>query len=571
MGIVSVCGGAGTCGRCRVQVLEGQVSAPTADEIRVLGSAVVNSGMRLACQSRILGDVRLFVPPDSLGTSQRLQLEGQKLEVELDPAVRAVAVRVPPATLGDLRSDAARLRDALREATGAHGVAFDLAALRELPAPLREQGWHGTLHVRQTEVVRFGPPGEAPLGLAVDLGTTKIAAHLMDLASGLAVGAEGEMNPQIAFGEDVMSRIAYAMRGDGQAGELQGAAAASLDALAEGLCHMAGLSRAQIVEAVVVGNTAMHHLFLGLPVSQLGSAPYVPAESAALDVLARDVGLHFAPGCRVHLLPNIAGFVGADHVAMLLGTGIPDMEGTVLGLDIGTNTELVLKARGRLISCSTASGPAFEGAHIRDGMRASAGAIESVDIKDGRVLWQAIGGVRPTGICGSGVLDAVAAMKRTGTLDGVGRMQPGPHVQSGKEGTEFVVARAAETGHGRDIAITRKDVSAIQLAKGAIRAGIELLMAEVGVLPEELDRVILAGAFGTYLSVPSILEIGMLPPVRPEQVAQVGNAAGVGARMALLSVTQRHKAAELARRAEYLELTALPQFSDVFYRAIQLG
>ncbi|MDH7489684.1 MAG: ASKHA domain-containing protein, partial [Anaerolineae bacterium] len=363
----------------------------------------------------------------------------------------------------------------------------------------------------------------------------------------------------------------YAMQGERQARELQEAVVAAIGGLAQTLCARVGRTPYEIAEAVVVGNTAMHHLFVGLPVRQLGAAPYVPAESAAMDVKARDIGLSLAEGAYVHLLPNVAGFVGADHVAMLLGTGIPDMDGVVLGLDIGTNTELVLKTPSRLISCSTASGPAFEGAHIRDGMRAASGAIEWVSLDDGEVHWQTVDNAPPIGICGSGVLDAVAALRRAGVLTASGRMLQHPRVRRGDDALEFVLATEDETGHGRPIAISRKDVSAIQLAKGAIRAGIELLMAEAGVAVSDLDAVILAGAFGTYLSVDSILEIGLLPPVPAARVQQVGNAAAVGARLALVSLDERERARAIAARAEYLELTVLPEFPDAFAKAMLLS
>ncbi len=571
--IASICGGEGTCGRCKVEAM-GPLSPLTAQEEEHLSAEEIAAGYRLACQARVLGNVMVYLPPESLSTIQRLQVEGRELHVTPEPPVRAYPVQVPPASLGDLRADAARLRDALREQHGLPDAAIDMAVLRELPTRLREQGWRGTAFVRNTgrhnEIVYFGPWEATPIGLAVDLGTTKIAAYLVELSAGRTLAAGGVMNPQIAFGEDVMARIAYAMRGEEEAQELQQAAAAAINDLAAKLCREVGQSRDEIVEAVVVGNTAMHHLFLGLPVGQLGTAPYVPSESAPLDVKAKELGLRFAPGAYVHLLPNIAGFVGADHVAMLLATRMPDMEEVVLGLDIGTNTEIALRAKGRLITCSTASGPAFEGAHIKDGMRAAEGAIECVCMGEGEILYQTIGGLAPVGLCGSGVLDAVATLRKAGILSRTGRMMPHPRVREGDDGIEFVLVEKGESGHGRDIVITGKDVEAIQLAKGAIRAGIEILMVEAGIKPHEVERVILAGAFGTYLNVDSALSIGMLPSVPKGRVKQVGNAAGMGAKMALVSLRERRRAWDISRRVEYLELTALSHFADFFARAMYL-
>jgi len=542
--------------------------------MEALGEKAVNNGYRLACQVKILGDLRVYVPPESLSTAQRLQIEERAVGITPVPPVVPYPIKVPPAELNDLRADAVRLRDALREQHGISPVSLDVEVLRQIPHQLREYGWQGTAHIRvcgARELVRFGSPGERPLGLAVDVGTTKIAAYLVDITSGQTLAADGMVNPQVAFGEDVMARIAYAMKGEREARELQEAVSQAVNELAQRLCAKIGLGVEEVVEAVVVGNTAMHHLFLGLPVAQLGTAPYVPAEQEAMDLKAREVGLHLASGAYVHLLPNIAGFIGADHVAMLLATRIPEAEGVVLGLDIGTNTEVVLRANGRLITCSTASGPAFEGAHIRDGMRAAPGAIEAVWVgRDGRILWQTVGGGPPVGLCGSGVLDAVAVLRKLGVVDERGRMLSHPRVRSGRDGPEFVLVGAGESGHGRDIVITRRDIEAVQLAKGAIRAGIEVLMQEAGVKSQDIEKVIIAGAFGTYLDVRSILAIGMLPPVSVDKVEQVGNAAGQGAKMALVSLVERERACRIARQAEYVELTALGHFADVFSRAMFL-
>jgi uncharacterized 2Fe-2S/4Fe-4S cluster protein (DUF4445 family) len=362
---------------------------------------------------------------------------------------------------------------------------------------------------------------------------------------------------------------------------LQSAIVNALNELANDLC-LEGAARSvssnnpelhpsQIVEAVIVGNTAMHHLFLGLPVEQLGLAPYVAAVSAPLDVRATEVGLGLAPGAMVHLLPNIAGFVGADHVAVLLATGTHLMEGVVVSLDIGTNTEITLAAQGRLIACSTASGPAFEGAHIGDGMRAANGAVERVRIMDGQLEYQTIGNEPAVGICGSGILDAIAELKTAGVLNHRGAMQPDhPLVRHGENGPEVVLVPAQATQQRRDIILSRKDVSEIQLAKGAIRAGIEILLEQVGLTPADIDHVIIAGAFGTYIDIASAVTIGMFPPLPPERFRQVGNAAGIGAKLSLLSLAQRTAAAALAEEVEYLELTNYPGFVNEFARAMNL-
>ncbi|MBM4467194.1 MAG: DUF4445 domain-containing protein [Chloroflexi bacterium] len=569
VGLVSICGGKGTCGRCQVQVLEGQLSPLSETEAKNLTPDELASGYRLACQAEVLSDLRLHIPPHSLTATQRTQVEGRELTVPIVPVVVGCDFRLSPPTREDIRSDVDRMRDHL--ALLDYGdLIIDFAVLRQLSTQLREWGWSGTVGLRGREVVSFGPLGRKLLGLAVDLGTTKLAGYLVELQTGRTLAAAGAMNPQIAYGEDVMARIAYAMEGEEQAATLREAAVGAVNDLAHTLCTQSGHLPEEIVEAVVVGNTAMHHLFLGLPVRQLGLAPYLPAVSDALDLKAREVGLEIAPGGYVHLLPNIAGFVGTDHVAMILSTKIYEAEGTVLGLDIGTNTEVVLRAKGRLIACSTASGPAFEGAHIKDGMRAAEGAIERLRITASGVEYQTIGDAPAVGICGSGVLDAVAQLRQLGVLDERGNMGDHHRVRRTQHGPEFVLVAAGEGGNSGDVVITRGDVGEIQLAKGAIRAGINILLDEAGLSAQDIDQVIIAGAFGTYIDVSSAIVIGMFPPLALERFNQVGNAAGMGAKLALVSREQRARAAEVARQVEYIELTNDRRFVDEFARAMYL-
>ena len=570
VGLASICGGQGTCGRCKVRVLEGQLSPLSETEGERLNPGEIANGYRLACQAEVLSDLKVHIPPQSLTAAQRIQVEGQELTVPVVPVVVGCDVRLPPPTLEDIRSDVDRVRDHLVATLGLSDLIVDFAVLRQLSTRLREWGWSGTVGLRGQEVVSFNPPGREPLGLAIDLGTTKLAGYLVDLETGRTLAMAGAMNPQIAYGEDVMARIAYAMEGEEQAVTLREAAVGAVNDLARNLCTQSDHLPEEIVEAVVVGNTAMHHLFLGLPVRQLGLAPYLPAVSEALDLKAREVELEIAPGGYVHLLPIIAGFVGADHVAMILSTEICEAEGAVLGLDIGTNTEVVLRANGRLVACSTASGPAFEGAHIKDGMRAAEGAIERLRIVASGVQYQTIGDAPPVGLCGSGVLDAVAQLRQLGVVDERGNMGVHPRVRRTEHGPEFVLVAAEEGGNGRDVVLTRGDIGEIQLAKGAIRAGINILLDEAGLSERDIDEVIIAGAFGTYIDVSSAIAIGMFPPLPLERFNQVGNAAGMGAKLALVSKEQRTKAAEIARQVEYIELTNDSRFVDEFARAMYL-
>lgn len=574
--LVSVCGGYGLCGTCRVVAPAEALGQATDLELDELGAAQVLAGVRLACQATLTGDVRIDVPPESLSSAQRLQFEGRlQGDVVFEPAVVAIDVEVPPPGTSDLRSDDSRLRDALAVA----GRPVSRAALPVLacaPAMLRSQNWAVRAVVRGAgpggELVALLPTGTAPLGAAVDIGTTKLAAYIVDLSSGETLAKGAAPNPQFAMGEDVMSRIAYAGANQAGAGELHERLVEGINRLLSDLRAEIGAPAEHIVDAVAVGNTAMHHSFANLPLRQLGTAPYVPAVSDALELRASDVGLEMAPGSYVYLPPNIAGFVGADHTAAVLASGAAEAGRTMLVVDIGTNTEISLAFDGELWTCSCASGPAFEGAHIRDGMRAAAGAIERVAYIDGRFQVQTIGDGAATGICGSGILDAIAAGLRAGALNSRGGFRKGHRLVTGPPAAAVCALVPAElTAHGREIALTRSDVSEIQLAKAAIRAGIELLLRAAEAPAEAVDEVVVAGAFGTYLDIGSAIAVGMLPALPQMRYRQVGNAAGQGAQQLLISLSSRRQAAEIASRARYIELTTYPGFADAFADELSFG
>ncbi len=493
----AICGGAGTCGGCRVRLAHGAVSDPTPEELGALASDQIAAGLRMACQATILSDVSVDIPPESLTAAQRVQLEGDE----------------------------------------------------------------GTISATPSRLSR--------LGLAIDVGTTKLAVFLLDLDSGRTVGRAGAMNPQIAYGEDLISRIAYTDRHPAGLRVLRERLAEGLNRLIAECCAQAGVSAGRILDVVAVGNTVMHHLFAGLPVRTLGAAPYRPLTTDALDLLAADAGLDLPAGTHVFVPSNVAGYVGADHVSALLSTGVGETSRTVLALDIGTNTEISLARGDRLLSCSSPSGPAFEGAHITAGMRAAPGAIERVRVRDAEVTWYTIGRLPPVGICGSGILDAVAEMRAAGAIDRRGNIlagAPGVRLREGQH--EFLVAPAARTGHRRDITVTRGDVNEIQLAKAAIRAGVDVLLREAGCEPSELEEIVVAGAFGSYLDPRNAVRAGLLPDVPLERIRQVGNAAGAGARQMLLSADRRSAAQAIARRVEYVELAAHPAFHRGFVNAM---
>jgi len=487
VGLASVCGGAGTCEECRLRLAAGKLTPPTLVEQAALNEADLAAGFRLACQAEPLSDVKLDIPPESLTSAQRLQVEGLEIHIAVKPAVLT--------------------------------------------------------------------PGA--YGLAVDIGTTKLAAYLVRLDDGVTAAKAGAMNPQIAFGEDVISRIAYAGRELDGAKKLQQVLVETLNKLLAEMCAEAHVSPNSVLDAVLVGNTTMHHLFAGLPVEQLGHAPFTPAITRSLTIPASELGLHLGLGVKAYLPPVIAGYVGADHLAMLLATEAWKSSRNIIAMDIGTNTEISLVAHGKVTCCSCASGPAFEGAHIREGMRAVPGSIERARWSNGKILWQSIENLPPVGICGSGILDVVAALQDGGLVKQTGVLKTGSK-------SELVLVPAALTGLGRDLVVTRKDVHEIQLAKSAIRVGVEILLQNNGLTCAELDEFIVAGAFGTYLDLRSAVRTGMFPPLPLERFRQVGNAAGVGAKQMLVSVDKRREAERLAGQIDYVELTSQAAFTPLF-------
>ena len=572
LNLLSLCGGSGKCSRCKVQVMKGYVSAPSKKEREILDNTEIHQGYRLACQTFANSDLVVRVPFESLSAPERAQIEGLETPVNPEPISLGYEVRLSPPSLSDLRADDERLVRALHQDYDVDLCKIDMEVLRDLSSNLRSWNWRACATVRESELIALTPLPCRHFGMAVDLGTTKIAGFLIDLETGKTEAVKGVMNPQITYGEDVITRIHFALKSKRNAKLLREVILKAINQMAADLSAEVGVQREEIIEAVVVGNTVMHHLLLGLPVDPLARSPHVPAVQCALDMKVRESGISISPGGYVHLLPNIAGFVGADHVAMLLSTGIYKMKGKSLALDIGTNTEISLVNNGEMTCVSCASGPAFEGGHIKCGMRAASGAIEHLYFSGQKVEYFTIDGARPSGICGSGILDAMAQLYLAGILDTNGRMMKNhPNVHSYETRREFVLV-SEDTQCGRPaITITQKDIRELQLAKAAISAGIQALLGQAGLLERDIDRVIVAGAFGSYLNISSAVAIGMLPSLPLDRFQQVGNAAGAGARSVLISLNERKKAEHIARHIRYFELANLSEFGKLFLKAISLG
>jgi uncharacterized 2Fe-2S/4Fe-4S cluster protein (DUF4445 family) len=573
LALSSACGGMGNCGQCRLVILAGNVSPPTADEKYILTEPELQRGQRLACNTRIYGDLKVHVPKSSLITTQRLQLEANLGELTLDPLIHAYDLEVPPPTLHDPRSDLERLAALIPPVpnqtigSASRGIGAEPAVVRQITSTARACDWNLTVFLRDAEIVGVVSSGLSPVGLAVDLGTTKIAASLVDLTNGNELAVAGALNPQIGYGEDVISRLTHAWRNPDGGHTLAAMVRETLDDLLGELTEQADVNRSQVADVCIVGNTAMTHLLIELPVRQLATSPYVAATNTAINIKARDLGLTTAPGAYVHVLPGIGGFVGADHVAMILASHLDQTEQVALGIDIGTNTEIALARpdRGFLTSVSCASGPAFEGAHISDGMRAAAGAIEAVELTATGLNLKTVDNAPAIGLCGSGIIDSVAELRRWQMINEQGRLdRHHQRVREGGHGAEFLLVPATQSGNQHDVVITQDDINEIQLAKGAIRAGLEVLLDATATAPEEVKDVVIAGAFGSFLKIQSALDIGLLPHLPNAHYRQVGNAALVGAKWALLSNQARERARQIVAQTNYLELTTYPKFNRRF-------
>ncbi len=427
------------------------------------------------------------------------------------------------------------------------------------------------LILRDNEIINVLPEGTPYYGLALDIGSTKIAVFWVDLSNGAVIKQAGIMNPQIPFGEDVVNRISYANQGEFERKRLQEVLVKTINDHIIETSQNLNIRLNQIVDMVVVGNTVIHHLFCGFPVKSLGESPYLPFIKKGLSILANEIGIHIAGNANIYLPPIIAGYVGADHTAAILATRMASAKETICLIDVGTNTEISLINHRFIRSCSCASGPAFEGAHIQDGMRAASGAIEKVQIDENKITFQTINQKPPVGICGSGILSIAAEFHRNHIIDQRGVFQSNHELTHEKNGQKYVVvANKMEGDESYEIRVTRKDINEIQLAKGAIRTGIEILCKKSGIKPGDIDQFLIAGAFGTHLHLESAIEIGMFPDVDINRYHQIGNAAGVGARELLVNAALRKEAKDLVESIQYIELTVEPEFSNIYVQALYL-
>ena len=615
--IESICGGKMACRKCRVRVEDGafakhgivssagNLSLASDEEQRTLERLKI-SDCRLSCQAKVQGSALIYVPEESRGQKQIIRKSATERAIEIDPAVRQVYVEVDQATLGQHRGDWGRLQDALAAKWGLRDLAIGLRPLRQLQSTLRQGSWAVTATIWQEKELIDIQPGyaEGIYGLAVDIGSTTIAGHLCDLRTGDVLATESMMNPQVTYGEDLMSRISYAIEHKDGLERMHTAVIEALNELAARAARTARLRPRQIHEAVFVGNTTMVHILLGIHPQELGGAPFALANRDGMDIKARELGLRLHHEANVHILPAQAGHVGADNVGVLLAEEPHKQDDIWLVVDVGTNAEIVLGNREWLYSASSPTGPALEGAQITHGMRAAPGAIERVRIDPitkeprfrviGEERWsdeweietatinddktkrrQDYSTTRPAhlaaGICGSGIIEVVVEMYLAGVLLANGRFNPtctSPRmVWNGPTGS-YILADATQTSNGQPLLITQSDVRNVQLAKAALYAGAKLLMNQAQI--KKVDRVILAGAFGSYIDPKHAMILGIIPDCDLPNVYAVGNAAGDGARIALLNRKKRVEAQELVEWVRYVETAVDPRFQNEFVGAIHL-
>jgi uncharacterized 2Fe-2S/4Fe-4S cluster protein (DUF4445 family) len=618
--IESICAENATCGKCTVLIEEGRFEKYNIDSKRENLSPVGTEEraylerrpkllkdrgweigqVRLSCQCKILGDVLINVPEESRGNKQIVRKSARERAIEVKPAIRKYLVTMSPPNIERPIADWERLAKgletsmALVRGTDAklprwYDLTVDYQCLRTLSKTLREAKWNVTVSVWQDKEVIAVQAGyvEDSYGAAVDIGSTTVALYLCNLRTGELLAAESEMNPQIVYGEDVMSRIQYTIEHPDGLEKLHKAVIATLNKLLKQAAQTAKIKTSEILEMVLVGNSTMHHILLNLHPKDLGLAPFVPAIHKSVDIKARELGLHINPSGNIHVLPTIASFVGADTSAVILAEEPHKQDENWLLIDVGTNAELVLGNRKRLVCTSTPTGPALEGAHVEYGMRAAPGAMERVHIDETTLepKYKVIGVEgwntdhaefkgQVKGICGSAIIDSVAELFRARIVDSRGKFKKdlsttsspkGNRVREGESGWEYVIAWAEETSIGRDIPITQQDVRQIQLAKAALFTAARTLLKRSNL--QSPDKIILAGGFGSFIDKEKAMLIGLIPDCELKNVYAVGNAAGDGARIALLNVEKRNEIDDVTRKVERFELPTDPDFQNQFMLA----
>ncbi|MCD6257943.1 DUF4445 domain-containing protein [Candidatus Aerophobetes bacterium] len=570
------CGGNGLCGKCKVKV-KGNTNPPSLKEKETIPEWL-EKGYRLACQTILYGNAEVEIPVSSLISTLRILTEGSEEKFKVDPFVQKIYLSLPPPTLKDQISDVARIKRELRK-KGFDQLKIDLRLIKKVPFILRESQFKTTVVLNNKEIINLeeGDTRGKNFGLAFDIGTTTVVGSLIDLDTGNRIATKAILNPQTIYGDDVISRVSYLQNNSKGLLNLQRKIVGGINEIVDYLVNSTGVKRKNIYEITLVGNTVMQHLLSGVNPLNLALYPYVPVTQDPINLKSYRLGIKINPLANIYVFPNIAAFVGGDTVGVILATEMHKINNkTKLAIDIGTNGEIVLSHEGKLVAASTAAGPAFEGSRISHGMWAQDGAIEKVRLKDGEVIIDVIGGGRPTGICGSGLIDSISEFYKEGIIDRSGRIKPVKEqsrlwrnrIVEDEEGGRFILW---EDGEKSSIFISQKDIREFQLAKAAIYTGIKILLDKLEVKRENVEEVLIAGAFGNYINLESAYNVGLLPKFPNSKVKNVGNAAILGAIKALISRKSRQEAEEIPHLVHYVELAATTNFQDVLTDSIFLG
>ncbi|MBC7117945.1 MAG: DUF4445 domain-containing protein [Methanobacteriaceae archaeon] len=558
--IRSDCGGKGLCGKCKIIItsINGKVSEVNKIEREHLTLNEIEEGYRLACQARAInGEITVFIPPESRIETRKVAETILETDVELNPPIKKIHLKLKKPTLKDATPDFERLKSPLGR------IETSLNILKRIPKFLRDANWDVTATLSYNRLIEIekGDTTDRSYGLAVDIGSSKIICRLIDLVTGEELAEDYSENPQVAYGEDIISRISYASKSDENLRRLQKMVIDAINKIVDKLCEKTGIKDNEIYEAMIVGNSVMHHLFFGIYPRYLGRSPFVPAIKDMINCQARELGIKINPEGRINSLPLIAGFIGADALADILVTQMHEKDETNMLIDIGTNTEILLGDKDKILACSSPSGPAFEGAHIKHGMKAVNGAIEKIWFSKG-VKYETIGKEKPKGICGSALIDLVAELYKNGIINKRGKFTKGKH--------EFIIANTDETGTKEDITVNEKDIDNLLVAKGAIRSAWTILMKKLGIEEEEISKVYVAGSFGRYIDVENAKIIGLLPDIPTDQIIFAGDIAIAGASITLKSIQKRIESREIPKLIDYIELSAEKDFNRIFARSIQL-
>jgi len=544
------------------------VNEITLEEKKILCEEEIKNGLRLSCLVNVIDDVSIEIPESSLQKEQRILCEGVSKKINFDPYISSIQIKIPKPILGDERSYYCIVKDVLKE----ENLSIDYLALKKLPEKI-DSDLEINLIKFKDEIIGLSKKKEDSYGVAVDIGTTTVVTYLIDMETGKLIDVESILNPQIKYGEDVVSRITYSSKNG--VNVVQNTVVEGINLMIDNLCLRNNVSYNSIYEMTAVGNTAMHHIFLNINPKSLSLSPFTPVISSSIDIKSRDLGIRINPSGNIHILPIVSGFVGADTIGVLLATELYKNDEISLAIDIGTNGELVLGNKDRMVSCSCAAGPALEGGHLKFGMRASTGAIESVFIEDGpfKTFYKTINNGKPRGICGSGIIDIVSEMLKVGLLDPSGRITDTDHERVRKNPSngqkEYVIEWKENTEISKDIVITASDIREIQLAKGAIMTGITILLEKLKITVNDIENLYLAGAFGNYIDIKNAIRIGLIPDMPLDKIKPVGNAAGEGAKISLLSKTRRIEEDTINKKIDYIELAAEKNFNDEFVKSLR--